>query len=113
KHAGGGDESGWWKKREIAGVADVIVDAVWAAFPCGADEFRSGVDAGGFHAAGLESAAENTLAAGDVDNRVAGGGGEQAENAGDYNVPVVFTAGFADELVIPVGDVPPVSSEGF
>lgn len=96
---------------ECAGVADLVIDTRWAVLAGGADELTGGVDAGdsaGIADGGVEESAEHALAAGDVEEGFAGLGGEQSHSAGEDDMAVIFTAGFADELVIPLGDIAPI-----
>ena len=102
----------YWIEPAVAVPAAGVV-ACWVSRSRGAaDQFRGGVDADHVHAFAGQQAAEDALAAGEVDDALVGLGQQQARRAGEDDVLVELAAGVADELVVPAGDVVPVGGGG-
>jgi hypothetical protein len=110
QHARRGVERILVEKAQFPRVGDVILDGGIAALPGDGDELAGGVDARHFNAPLVQQAREHALAGGDVEHCLARLGMEQSHDAGQDHFAVIFAAGLADELVVPLGDAAPVGS---
>ena len=96
------------EKLQLARIGDFVTNLRRPTLAGGADEGVGGVDAGDLGAFALQDATEHALAAGEVDDFLCRLRIEQFQHAGQDDFAVILAAGFADELVVPVGDFAPV-----